>query len=165
MNKEINHFTEKYEKFEYSFIENPEFLEDKNLVTCVSSMLTYKWKIYLTKNHRGWELPWGHIEKGENFDSALDREMAEEIWTKVKNKKLFWYKKYKNYNKIKNRDWGFYPFPYSYILFYIWEATGKECKIDCPDTLDYWLFTLKEALGKVESEWTRRIIEIISKNI
>ena len=128
-------------------------------------MLTFEWKIYLTKNHRGWELPWGHIEKSENFDEALDREMAEEIWTKIKTKKLFGYKKYKNYEKVKNRDWGFYPFPYSYILFYIWKATWENYKIDCPDILDYGLFTIEEALKKVESEWTRKIIEIMSKNI
>ena len=160
-----NHFTEKHKHFEYDFIEHSEFLENEKLATCVFSMLTFEWKIYLTKNHRGWELPWGHIEKGENFDEALAREMAEEIWTKIKNKKLFGYKKYKNYEKVKNRDWSFYPFPYSYILFYIWEATWENFKIDCPDTLDYWLFTIKEALKKVESEWTKKIIEIMSKNI
>jgi len=154
------HFKEEYKKFSYEFIEDGNFPE-RELVTCVFTMLYKEWKIYLTKNHRGWELPWGHIEKWENFDEALDREMAEEVWTGVKNKKLFWYKKYFNYEKIKNRDWGFYPFPYSYILFYIWEATGEDCKIECSDTLDYWLFNFEEALEKVESKWTKKIIEIM----
>jgi hypothetical protein len=28
--------------------------------------------------------------------------------------------------------------------------------------LDYWLFTIEEALKKVDSNWTRKIIEIMS---
>ena len=158
------HFKEEYSKFSYEFIEDGNFPE-RELVTCVFAMLHKEWKIYLTKNYRGWELPWGHIEKWENFDEALDREMAEEVWTGVKNKRLFWYKKYSNSEKSKNRDWGFYPFPNSYLIFYIWEATWENCKIDCPDTLDYGLFTFEEALEKVESKWTRKIIEIMNKEM
>jgi len=110
-------------------------------------------------------LPWGHIETGENFDEALTREMSEEIWTTVKNKKFFGYKKYYNSEKISNRDWWFYPFPNSYIIFYIAEWTWDDEKIECPDTLDYWLFTVEEALEKVESRWTKKILEVINSRI
>ncbi len=160
------YFEEKYEKFSYEFIKDKNFPE-KKLVTCVFAMLKKSWKIYLTKNNRWWELPWWHIEKGENFDEALEREMNEEIGTWVKNKKLFWYKKYHNSETKKNRERGFYPFPNSYILFYIWEANWKNCKINCSDTLDYWLFSMEEALKMVEFEWTRKIIRIMieEKNI
>lgn len=158
------HFKEEYSNAYYEFIETDE-IPKKDLVTCVFAFVSYKWKVYLTKNHRGWELPWGHIETGENFDEALTREMSEEIWTTIKNKIFFGYKKYYNSEKIENRDWWFYPFPNSYIIFYIAEWTWEDKKIECPDTLDYWLFTIEEALEKVNSRWTKKILEVINSRI
>jgi len=154
------HFKEEFNDSYYEFIETQE-LPEKDLLTCIFAYVYLKWKVYLTKNHRGWELPGGHIEKWENFDEALDRELSEEIWTTIKSKKLFGYKKYFNSEKIANRDWGFYPFPNSYILFYIAESTWEDKKIHCHDTIDYWLFNIEEALEKIDSKWTRKILEIM----
>lgn len=147
----------------YSF----EFIQDKNipdldLVTCVFAFVKSEWKIFLTKNHRWWELPWWHIEKWESLENALQREMKEEIWATVKNIKFFWYKKIINFEKIKNREWWFYPFPNSYILFYVCDLDEKNVKIDCEDTLDYWEFDLEKALDLVDED-NKKIIEIIYK--
>lgn len=154
------HFKEEFKNAHYELCETDVFPEKGN-VTCVFALLQFEWKIYLTKNRRGWELPGWHIEKWEDFDQALQREMQEEAWTRVKNKRLFWYKKYTNYEKVPNRDGGFYPFPHSYILIYIAESTWEDVKIDCPDTLDYGLFSIEEALEKIDSKWTRKILEIM----
>lgn len=154
------HFEKKYDKFSFEFIEDSNFPE-KKLVTCVFALVKFEWKIYLTKNHRWWELPWWHIEWNETFDEALDREMWEEIWTKIENKKLWGYKKILNFKKTENRNGWFYPYPYSYILFYITEWTGDNYKIPCPDTIDYWLFTVEEALEKVNLGSNKNIINIL----
>ena len=158
------YFEEKFEKFSYEFIWSKKFPE-KELVTCVFAILTKDWKIYLTKNKRWWELPWWHIELWETFDEALEREMNEEIGTWIKSKELFWYKKYHNFEKVENREGSFYPFPNSYILFYIWKWNWKNCKINCSDTLDYWLFSIEEAIKIVKSEWTKKIIKIMIEEL
>lgn len=157
------HFREDFENAFYEFYESEEGDDaiPQELITCVFAFVRFEWKVYLTKNFRGWELPWWHVEKWENLDEALVRELKEEVWTTAKTKKLFWYKKYTNHKKLPNRDWWFYPFPYSYILFYICEWTGDDAKIECPDTLDYWLFSYEEALEKIGSRGTKKLFTIM----
>jgi ADP-ribose pyrophosphatase YjhB (NUDIX family) len=144
----------------FDFIKTDE-LPPRELVTCVFALVHEKWKLHLTKNHRWWELPWGHIEKWENFGEALEREMAEEIGTWIKNPVLFWYKRYSNTQWTPNREGGFYPFPHSYILLYICESNGVENKTHCPDTLDFGLFSLEEALNKIKSSSTSDITKVL----
>lgn len=157
------HFREDFEKAFYEFYElwEKDDFSEEDLVTCVFALVKYKWQVYLTKNFRWWELPGGHVEKWETLDEALERELREEVWTTITSKKVYWYKKYTNSEKIPNRDGWFYPFPHSYILFYICEWTGETCKVDCPDTLDYWLFSYKEAVNRIDSKGTRKILEFM----
>lgn len=154
------YFTEEYEDYSYEFIKD-NIYPNENLVTCIFAFVKFENKIYLTKNHRWWELPWWHIEKWESYNDALARELAEEIGTTIKTKTLFWYKKIINIKKVKNKDWNYYPFPNSYILFYICEWSWKKCKINCVDTIDYWLFSIKDAKEKMNFVWNRKIIWII----
>jgi len=156
-----SHFKSTYSDYAWEFIQDKN-IPDLELITCVFALVKYKWKFFLTKNHRWWELPWWHIEKWENLKECLDREMMEEIWVKIENEKFFWYKKITNFEKVKNRDWWFYPFPNSYIIFYICDATCTNSKIFCPDTLDYWLFDYDEVLEMVDED-NKRIFEIMCK--
>ncbi len=58
--------------------------EDFTRVVCVSK---YKGKYVFcyNKKRQGWEIPGGHIEKGENWETAAKREMFEETGaTKIK---------------------------------------------------------------------------------
>jgi len=155
------HFKSTYSEYSWEFFQD-EKIPDSDLITCVFAVVKYNWKFFLTKNHRWWELPWWHIEKWENLKECLDREMMEEIWVKVDNEKFFWYKKITNFEKTKNRDWWYYPFPNSYIVFYVCDAVCTNSKIFCPDTLDYWLFSYDEVLKKADED-NRKIFEIIVK--
>ena len=47
-------------------------------VSQVSAYCIYKGKLVLVKNKRGWGIPGGHPEKGENAQEALERELLEE---------------------------------------------------------------------------------------
>ncbi len=160
------YFREDFENAFYWFCEHEKWDPDisHDLITCVFALVTYWDKLYLTKNHRGWELPWWHVETWENLEQALERELKEEVWTTIHSSSLFGYKKYTNYKKLPNREWWFYPFPHSYILFYIAEWTWEDHKIECPDTLDYGLFSYEEALEKIDSPKTRELVEIIAKH-
>lgn len=155
-------FQNSFKNYSFEFFQD-EKIPDLNLVTCVFAFVKSEWKIFLTKNHRWWELPWWHIEEWENLEEALQREMREEIWVSVKNQKFFWYKKNTNFEKTKNRNWWFYPFSNSYILFYVCDLDEENLKIECKDTLEYWKFSYDECLELVDED-NKKIIKIIYKN-
>lgn len=46
-------------------------------------------KILAIRNDRGWDIPGGHIEKGESSEEALIREVNEEAGASFSNQKLF----------------------------------------------------------------------------
>ncbi len=61
--------------WEFDLSEN---MPDIKLISAVFSVPVYnKNNIALTKTHRGWELPGGHIDKGEKIENALIRETRE----------------------------------------------------------------------------------------
>lgn len=145
----------------YEFIEDSK-IPDLEKITCVFSLVLFWDKVFLTKNHRWWELPWWHIENSENLEQALRREIREEVCTDIDTYKIFWYKKYYSKKKILKRDWWYYPFPNSYILFYISKSNWKiHDLLDYDETLDFWLFSIKDALEKVSLDEGRRKLEIL----
>jgi 8-oxo-dGTP pyrophosphatase MutT (NUDIX family) len=113
-------------------------------VTAVTGFAYIDNKIILTKTHRGWELPGGHVEDGETLSEALRREMKEEAGINIKTEKLFGYLRIHNsidrYSKSTGKK---YP-EYSYILYYftIFEGCLGECIGD--DALESKAFDLSD---------------------
>ena len=108
-------------------------LPNNTASTAVTGLIILENKVVLVKNHRGWELPGGHIEIGETIESALVRELHEEAGLKTHTSiNMF------GYNEIINPDTGKtnkatgknYP-KYAYNPHYIIEA--KEKPIGCLD--------------------------------
>jgi 8-oxo-dGTP pyrophosphatase MutT (NUDIX family) len=101
-------------------------LPPQDLCTAVCCIVIFEKKIFLVKNKRGWELPAGHIEEGETLIDAIQREVVEEAHAKINNPHFFGYKKLTAKEQIAKSNLGdeFYPFPYSYIVFYYAEAEG-----------------------------------------
>ncbi len=157
-------FSHTYTNYSYEFFLDAN-LPDKDLVTCVFCVLTDESsKIWLTKNHRGWELPGGHIEVWEDFESALKREMQEEIGVEADDFILKGYKKITNFEKTKNREGGFYPFPHSYILYFIGKSVSKKVvpfPYEHDETEASDIFSLEEAYKIIDNPNNIEILKAI----
>ncbi len=99
-----------------------EKLPPKHLISSVWAFAFYNDSILITKNHRWWEHPWWHIENWENIKEAIIREIKEEVWAQVKSMKNIWYFRLNPDYPIKRSDWTTYPFPHSYVPYYICEC-------------------------------------------
>lgn len=99
-------------------------LPDSKLYNSVVSCC-FEWEsILLTKNYRWWELPWWHLDWDETTVEALHREIKEEIWAQVNSYKLVWYYKITSTEpRLRKGTWTYYPFPISYIPFYLCECS------------------------------------------
>lgn len=161
MKKIFSHFYKKY-SFEFFLDEN---FPNLDLITFTFWVIFWEEnKIWITKNHRGWELPGWHIEPGEDLETSLNRELKEELWVETWDYKLVWYKKITNFKKTKNRNWLFYPFPNSYIVFFIWKSLSEKKYSFCKDTIDSKLCSLEEALEIMDSENDKIILKSIIEN-
>jgi hypothetical protein len=123
----------KWKSFEWNwelYLDN--ILPKEKLITSVVSCCFYKDNILLTKNSRWWELAWWHIDDWENVIESLHREIKEEVWADVVSHKLIWHYKLNPLKPVLRKNGGYYPFPNSYIPFYLCECdniqkyTGEE---------------------------------------
>lgn len=109
----------------WKFIVSKE-LPDPNLCTATFCVATHKGKLLLIKNkERNWELPGGHVDEKEEVKQALVREVLEETGALIENPQMFGYKLVIPTSPIPHRDRAghFYPFPYSYILYFYAEVS------------------------------------------
>ena len=122
-----------------------DYLIDESLVTAVMGFAyDDAGRIILTCNHRGWDLPGGHVEIGETVVEALHREMHEEAGIHITSQKQFACLVIHNVgekiNKATNK-----PYPKTgYIPFYFVQFTGEpvsECIAEeCFESraFDFW---------------------------
>ena len=106
------------EKISWEFIVSPE-PPPRDLCTAVCCIVMYQNKLVLVRNKRGWEFPAGKIEQGEEPETAIRREIAEEAGAIIKKPQLFGHKKLTASEPMRRLDdVSFYPFPDSYFLFF-----------------------------------------------
>jgi 8-oxo-dGTP pyrophosphatase MutT (NUDIX family) len=109
----------------------------------------------LTHNHRGWELPGGHIEPGESVEGALLRELMEETGFIPETYRLFGYRKLTTRMPIPHaQQKGFYPFPVGYIPYYVSLTSLPLCAPtgDPAEILGAQIFSLDE-IGGIREEF------------
>ncbi|MDH4330085.1 MAG: NUDIX domain-containing protein [Candidatus Moranbacteria bacterium] len=115
------------------------------LCTAVFCVGVYQNQIMLTKTKRGWELPGGHIESGETIEQAMKRECKEEGGMEIEKFKLFGYRKIIAKCPIEIRDKKeCYPFPVSYMPYYIGTTNISPEKFTGQEVIDNQLFSLDE---------------------
>lgn len=99
---------------------------NKELCTAVCCITTFENKLLLVRNKRGWECPAGHINADESLEQAVSREVKEETCAIIDTPQIFGYKKLTALKPVLRSDTPdlFYPFPYSYVVFYHANVVG-----------------------------------------
>ncbi len=69
-------------------------LPEDTVSSAVMGLPFYNGQIVLAQTKRGWEIPGGHVEEGENILNCLSRELEEEIGAKdITGVRLFGFRK------------------------------------------------------------------------
>jgi len=121
-----------------------ETLPPRDLCPAACCIAMYKDKFVLTRNHRGWEILGGHLEKGETIEDAFKREALEEGGFTAHRYKLFGYRKIMTKKKTKNDRNIEYPFPISYNPHYIAISESEPCECSAEECFERGLFTIEE---------------------
>lgn len=64
--------------YRVSFISTPEAMPEREIVSAVFLIGFVGDKVLAARNERGWDVPGGHLEKGESLLQGLRREVLEE---------------------------------------------------------------------------------------
>ncbi|MDP2670674.1 MAG: NUDIX domain-containing protein [bacterium] len=101
-------------------------LPPDELCLCVSGIIFLGDSVLLTQNQRGWEIPGGHREPGEDIEETFVREMQEEIGTDPSSitYRRRGVREVSLPRPIPNRTGGFYP-PTYYLVQYIGITTRQ----------------------------------------
>jgi 8-oxo-dGTP pyrophosphatase MutT (NUDIX family) len=102
--------------------------------------------IVLTKTKRGWELLGGHLEDRETLEQALFRETHEEGGYTPETYELLGYRKITATKPTPARGGKMYPYPVSYIPYFIAKSSLplNEIHGDDDEILDSGAFTFSE---------------------
>ena len=118
-----------------------ENMPPEELCPAACCIAMYKGRIVLTRNHRGWEILGGHLEKGETVEEAFRREALEEGGFTAERYKLFGYRKITSKKKVKNERNFEYPFPVSYNPHFIAISESEPCECSADECFERGLFT------------------------
>ncbi len=65
----------------------------RNLITTAFGLIVHEEKLLLANLYRGWDIPGGHVEKGEDPSDTVYREVLEETRVRIHSPKLIGYQK------------------------------------------------------------------------
>jgi len=122
-----------------------EQMPEQHLITCAFVLAFKGNELLLTNlNDRGWDIPGGHIEKGEIPEEAARRELYEETGASVDNLNYLGFEVIKLFGE---KPEGYkYPFPNSYMIFYCARITSLDKYAKNDESAGRAFFNLNQAL-------------------
>lgn len=125
----------------------------KHIVAVSALIQNHNYKFLLVKTERrGWELPGGQVEEGEDLISGLKREVEEEAGTKIEIKKLS-----AVYSSISE--------PSKVILDFIAIYDGGNGKIKtAQEVLETQWFSFEEMISNIQNPITKYRVQWLQKN-
>jgi len=112
----------------------------KHIVATASLILNQRGQVLLVKTEkRGWEIPGGQVEEGEDIPSALKREILEESGININILRLS-----AIYSSVSE--------PSKVIIDFISEYAGGTPKKDTIETLDVGWFSKEKVLANVKHD-------------
>lgn len=111
-----------------------------------------------------WDFPKGHMEKGENEEETLRREVREETGIEklqilpTFRRQLFYFYQAKGHEREKRLARGKGTNIFKRVIFYLAETDQQEVKISFEHVDHQWL-SIEEALKKITFPAPRKILE------
>ena len=134
-----------------------EILPPSELVTSVHGLLLRGDEILFVDNDsRGLEIPGGHVDPGEDLETALRRECLEEASVTLEAVMPFASLKLHKFEKQEEREK--YPFPVSYLCFFVAQIETLEKFDNSFETSSRVFIPLEEVM---EVPWAQRNEELI----
>jgi len=128
-----------------------------NAVLCVAILNNDR--IVLARTKRGWGMLGGHIEENETIERALVRELYEEGGYTPEHYTPFAYRKIIAKHPEPHQQPGkLYPFPVSYIPFFLATTTKATVQPTGPEVLASQSFSIKELAGLQSGD--QKVIEL-----
>nr|WP_144929284.1 NUDIX domain-containing protein [Paenibacillus bovis] len=125
-------------------------LPHPELITCSFVLAFDNNQLLLTNlKDRGWDIPGGHIEPGEDPHEAMKREVYEETFALIDSPEFLGYELIRLHKKPENYR---YPYPDSYMVFYSAKVTKLEDFIVTSETIGRGLFKPDDA---IKIPWVR----------
>ena len=135
-----------------------QILPPMDLITSVHAFAFLDEKLLMTHiRKRGWEIPGGHVEKGEDIQKALVREIKEETNAYVTDLSPLAYSKIHLYGP-KSVHYP-YPYPISYQIFYIAAVHTINIFIETDEVIASALWTPEQVQT---SSWGQKYIDLFT---
>jgi 8-oxo-dGTP pyrophosphatase MutT (NUDIX family) len=131
------------------YIDKNTVFPKKDLLSAVFLVALDGSKILAIKNERGWEIPGGHIEKGETHEEALIREVEEEAGASFSDDKLLAIIESENQDIYKDKV----------MLIYATKNFKLGKFIQSEDALDREVIEIEEFLKRYKSQHDFRGID------
>ena len=133
-------------------------LPDDINISAVMGLPFWDDKIILAQTRRGWEIPGGHVEAGEDATACLRRELMEEVGaSSLSTIKLF------GYRKITNPD-GKEKYPRNTVMpYYLVELGAAPTGAQAEDSIAFGSFKSTDALVVNSHDYQLILIALTAK--
>jgi ADP-ribose pyrophosphatase YjhB (NUDIX family) len=131
-------------KYYTTYVDENTILPKDDSISSVFLIAIKDSKILAIKNEKGWDIPGGHVEKGETKEEALIREILEEGGATFKNPRLLAILSSDNQGEYKNK----------FMLIYFTDDFDLVEFIPSEDALEREVISIEEFFIRINSSYS-----------